>query len=138
MASFGPRIFPAYAKAGFPVIALADSAIGKAAELASEKNIPHAFDSIEQAVRFAPADAIFDIAVPATQIMTILPQLPSGAAVLIQKPMGETLEEATLIRDLCRRRGLVAAVNFPAEILAKQPRRRRAPARPDWSANCTT
>jgi len=64
---------PAYAKAGFPVIAIADSATGKAAELASEKNIPHAFDSIAEAVRFAPADAIFDIAVPATQIMTILP-----------------------------------------------------------------
>jgi predicted dehydrogenase len=103
---------PAYAKAGFPVIAVADSASGKAPELASEKSIPHAFNSIAEAVRFAPADAIFDVAVPATQIMRILPQLPTGAAVLIQKPMGETFEEATLIRDLCRQRGLIAAVNF--------------------------
>lgn len=103
---------PAYAKAGFPVIAVADSASGKAAELAAEKNIARGFDSIAEAVRFAPADAIFDIAVPATQIMTILPLLPSGAAVLMQKPMGETLDEATAIRDLCRQRGLVAAVNF--------------------------
>ena len=103
---------PAYAKAGFPVIAVADPVSGKAAELASERGIGHAFNSIEEAVRFAPPDAIFDIAVPATQIMTILPHLPSGAPVLIQKPMGETLEEATLIRDHCRNRGLVAAVNF--------------------------
>jgi predicted dehydrogenase len=103
---------PAYAKAGFPVIAIADSATGKAAELTAERKIPQAFDSIQEAVRFAPADAIFDVAVPATQIMTILPQLPSGAAVLIQKPMGETLDEARLIRDLCRQRGLIAAVNF--------------------------
>jgi predicted dehydrogenase len=103
---------PAYAKAGFPVIAIADSASGKAAELASEKGIAHSFDSIQEAVRFAPSDAIFDIAVPASQIMTILPLLPSGAAVLLQKPMGETLEEATAIRDHCRQRGLVAAVNF--------------------------
>src|ERR1700733_15048721 len=103
---------PAYAKAGFPVIAIADSASGKAAELASEKGIAHGFDSIEEAVRFAPADAIFDIAVPASQIMTILPHLPSGAAVLMQKPMGDTLEEAKAIRELCRQRGLVAAVNF--------------------------
>ena len=103
---------PAYAKASFPVIAVADPISGKAAELASEKGIAHAFDSIEEAIRFAPPDAIFDIAVPATQIITILPHLPSGAAVLIQKPMGETLEEATLIRDHCRNRGLVAAVNF--------------------------
>src|SRR5277367_4455701 len=103
---------PAYAKAGFPVIAIADSAIGKAAELASEKGIPHGFNSIEEAVRFAPADAIFDVAVPASQIMTILPQLPSGAAVLLQKPMGETLDEAKTIRDHCRQRSLIAAVNF--------------------------
>jgi predicted dehydrogenase len=103
---------PAYSKAGFPVIAIADAAPGKAEELASKKAIPHGFSSIEQAVRFAPSDAIFDIAVPATQIMTILPQLPPRAAVLIQKPMGETLDEAKAIRDLCRQRGLVAAVNF--------------------------
>jgi predicted dehydrogenase len=103
---------PAYAKAGFPVIAIADSASGKAAELASERGIAHSFDSIQEAVRFAPSDAIFDIAVPASQIMAILPLLPSGAAVLLQKPMGETLEEATAIRDHCRQRGLVAAVNF--------------------------
>ena len=103
---------PAYTKAAFPVIAIADSASGKAAELASEKNIARSFNSIEDAVRFAPSDAIFDIAVPATQILNILPQLPAGAAVLIQKPMGETLDEATRIRDLCRQRGLVAAVNF--------------------------
>jgi predicted dehydrogenase len=103
---------PAYVKANFPVVAVADSASGKAAELASEKGIARGFDSIEEAVRFAPADAIFDVAVPASQIMTILPRLPSGSAVLIQKPMGETLDEAKIIRDHCRQRGLVAAVNF--------------------------
>jgi predicted dehydrogenase len=103
---------PAYAKAGFPVIAIADSASGKAAELASEKGIARGFSSIEEAVGFAPADTIFDVAVPASQIMTILPRLPSGAAVLIQKPMGETLEEARVIRDHCRQHGLIAAVNF--------------------------
>jgi predicted dehydrogenase len=103
---------PAYAKAGFPVIAIADSTNGKAAELATEKGIARGFNSIDEAVRFAPSDAVFDIAVPASQIMTILPHLPSGAAVLMQKPMGETLEEATAIRDHCRQRGLVAAINF--------------------------
>jgi len=55
---------------------------------------------------------VFDVAVPASQIMAILPLLPKGAAVLIQKPMGETLEEARNIRELCRQRGLTAAVNF--------------------------
>lgn len=103
---------PAYQKAGFPVIAVADIARDKAAELAADWKIGHSFGSIADAVRFAPADAIFDVAVPASQIMTILPQLPAGAAVLLQKPMGETLEEARAIRDHCRRRGLTLAVNF--------------------------
>ena len=103
---------PAYAKAGFPVIALMDAAPGVAATLAAEHNIPHSFDSVAEAVRFAPADAIFDIAVPAAQILPILDHLPRGGAVLMQKPMGETLAEARAIRDLCRSRSLTAAVNF--------------------------
>jgi len=103
---------PAYAKAGFPVIAIADGIPGKAAALAAEFGTGPGFDSVAEAVRFAPEEAVFDVAVPASQIMAILPLLPKGAAVLIQKPMGETLEEAKNIRDLCRERGLTAAVNF--------------------------
>ena len=103
---------PAYRKAGFPVIALADPVPGKAAALAAETGIAHSFESIQEAIRFAPQDAVFDIAVPASQLMTILPHLPRGAAALIQKPMGETLDEARAIRQLCRDHGLTAAVNF--------------------------
>jgi predicted dehydrogenase len=50
--------------------------------------------------------------VPASAILKVLPQLPDGAAVLIQKPMGETLAEAAAIEKLCRDKGLTAAVNF--------------------------
>ena len=38
--------------------------------------------------------------------------MPDGAAVLMQKPMGDTLEEATEILRICREKGLTAAVNF--------------------------
>jgi predicted dehydrogenase len=103
---------PAYAKANFPVAALSDRAPGKAAALAARFQIPHAYDSIQEAIRQAPHDAIFDIAVPASQLLSLLPLLPEGAPVLIQKPFGETLEEARQLRDLCRARNLIAAVNF--------------------------
>src|SRR5437879_5487774 len=83
---------PAYAKAGFPVAALVDMNRERAEALAKKFNVPLGTSSIEEAIRFAPADAIFDVAVPAKAIPSILPQLPDGAAVLIQKPMGETLE----------------------------------------------
>ena len=42
----------------------------------------------------------------------ILPDLPDGAAVLIQKPMGADLDQARAIRAICRDKGLKAAVSF--------------------------
>jgi predicted dehydrogenase len=110
---------PAYTKAGFPVAAIADILPGKAQRLSAAippsalgGDVVRGFDSVEEAVRFSPANAVFDVAVPASQLLGILPLLPQGAAVLMQKPMGETLQEAKNIRALCRKRGLTAAVNF--------------------------
>lgn len=103
---------PAYEKAGFPVIGITDGVSGKAAELAAERGIANSFDSLTDAIRFAPADVVFDVAVPASQLLRILPQLPDKAVVLMQKPMGESIEEALQIRALCRSKELVAAVNF--------------------------
>jgi predicted dehydrogenase len=56
--------------------------------------------------------AVFDLALPARAIPSVLAELPEGAAVLIQKPMGENLAEAAAILEICRRRRLIAAVNF--------------------------
>jgi len=103
---------PAYEKAGFPVIGLMDQQSARAAELAAHRGIPRTFGSVAEAVRFAPLDAIFDVAVPASQLVHILPQFNHGATILMQKPMGETLEEALIIRHLCRKKGFVAGVNF--------------------------
>jgi predicted dehydrogenase len=103
---------PAYEKAGFPVFGLMDANSERAATLAAEHGISHTFASVADAVRFAPPEVVYDVAVPASQLMHILPQLPDGAAVLMQKPMGETLEEARVIRDLCRSKDLIASVNF--------------------------
>jgi predicted dehydrogenase len=103
---------PAYAKTGFPVIGIMDEVADRAQSLAAERGIPRTFATIAEAVRFAPSDAVFDVAVPASQLVHILPQLSPGSAVLMQKPMGETLEEAAAIRAICRNQGLTAAVNF--------------------------
>jgi len=103
---------PAYAKAGFPVATLVDLDLERAESLAKEFNIPRGFASIAEAIRFAPKDAIFDIATPARVLPSILSQLPDGGAVLMQKPMGDTLAEAAEILRICRSKGLTAAVNF--------------------------
>ncbi len=103
---------PAYSKAGMPVIALADPAEERARALAAAHGVEHVFGSIVEAVHFAPPDAVFDVAVPAASLLEVLAMVPDGAAVLMQKPMGETLAEAEAILALCHRKRLTAAVNF--------------------------
>jgi predicted dehydrogenase len=115
---------PAYRKAGWKVDGIYDVQVSKAAELATEFGIGKVYDSLEQAVRDSPANAVFDIAVPASGLLNVLRHLPAGAIVMMQKPMGENIEEARQILELCREKGFVAAVNFqmrfiPAVVAAK-------------------
>jgi len=103
---------PAYAKASFEVAGVYDLNRDSASNLANDFDIPAVFDSIESAVDKAPPNAVFDIAVPASALSSILPHLPDSAAALIQKPMGENIEEARTIRRICREKNLTAAINF--------------------------
>jgi predicted dehydrogenase len=103
---------PAYRKAGFPVAALVDPDTNKAQALAAKFSVSAVFASLGEALKNVPSEVIFDLAVPASAILKVLPQVPDGAAILIQKPMGETLAEAVAIERLCREKGLTAAVNF--------------------------
>src|SRR5258706_5126726 len=97
---------PAYEKAGFPVIGLMDQDGDKAAALAAERRIPHAFGSVAEAVRFAPRDAIFDVAVPPPPLFHILSHLPHNATLLIQKALGENLPKNPLICHPFPRQGV--------------------------------
>ncbi|HEX5480126.1 MAG TPA: Gfo/Idh/MocA family oxidoreductase [Dehalococcoidia bacterium] len=100
---------PVYARLGFLVAGIFDVEPAAAHARAAAAGT-HAFASLEEAV--AIAGAVFDLAVPPGEIAGILERLPRGAAVLIQKPLGRDLDEARRIRDVCRERNLVAAVNF--------------------------
>ena len=116
---------PAYQKAQFPVAALVDANLESATTLAEKFSVPLATTSLDEAIKKSPKDSVFDVAVPAGAILDVLPLLPDGAAALIQKPMGNTLEEAEQILAICRKKGLAAAVNFqlryaPVMLAAKQ------------------
>ncbi len=100
---------PAYRKAGFEVVGLFDRDRGRAATLAADWGIAAVFGTLGEAVA---TDAVFDIAAPPTAHVDLLSALPRGAAVLLQKPMGLDLSDATAIRQVCRERDLTAAVNF--------------------------
>jgi len=103
---------PAYRKAGFEVAGIVNRDRAKAVVLAETFGIRTVFGTLTEAIAGAPEGAVFDIALPASLHARALEQLPFGAAVLIQKPMGESLDEARTILEVCERRSLNAAINF--------------------------
>jgi len=103
---------PAYQIAGFEVAGITDIKQEKAVSLAQKFSIPNVYASVEEAVAEAPANVVFDIAVPASALPELLPKFPPGAGILIQKPMGEDLAQAGQLLSICREREYTAAVNF--------------------------
>jgi predicted dehydrogenase len=101
---------PVYRRLKFPVAGVYDVNAETSHETARRFDVPKVFASLPEAA-MSP-DAVFDLAVPGDQIAGVLRELPRGAAVLIQKPMGEHLAAARSIVQICRERGLVAAMNF--------------------------
>ena len=101
---------PVYHRLNFPVAGLFDIKREAAESTARRFAVPKILSSLDEAARFA--DVIFDVAVPGDQIHGVLQRLPHGAAVLIQKPMGEHLAAARQILAVCRERKLIAAMNF--------------------------
>ena len=105
---------PAYQKANFKVKGIYDKIKSKAEDLKEAFGIVEkVYDSLEELISDGKEhNAVFDLALPANLHTEILEQLPDGSAVLIQKPMGETLAQAKEILKICRRKKLVSAVNF--------------------------
>ncbi|AKR57296.1 oxidoreductase [Devosia sp. H5989] len=105
----GDAHLPAYRLAGLPVAGVYDLDLAKAGAMAEKWGI-RAFSTLEEAI--ATPNAVYDLALPPSAHLKVLPSLPDGAAVLLQKPMGSDLAEATEILKLCRAKDLRAAVNF--------------------------
>jgi predicted dehydrogenase len=103
---------PAYRKAGLAVAAVTDVDAGRATALAADWGIPTVHPSVAAAAAAHGTGVVYDVAVPPGAILSVLPDLPDGAAVLIQKPMGTDLATARAIRDLCRAKRLTSAINF--------------------------
>jgi len=101
---------PAYRKLEYPIAGIYDIRKDAALDTAVAFGIGVIFSSIDKAVSLP--GTIFDIAVPGSQILSVIERLPDGAAALIQKPMGENLTEARKILELCRAKKLKAAINF--------------------------
>lgn len=103
---------PAYKIAGFKVVGIYDIYLPKAELLARKFGIPKVYETLHQAIEGSSETTIFDLAIPGKNILEVLQLLPDNSFVLIQKPMGETLEMAKKILDCCRRKKIIAAINF--------------------------
>ena len=93
---------PVYKRLKFPVAGLYDINPDTSRDTARRFGVSTVFSSLAEAAM--SADAVFDLAVPGDQITGVLKELPRGAAVLIQKPMGEDLATARSIVGICRER----------------------------------
>lgn len=102
---------PAYRRLGFEVAGLYDVSQQTARETARIGGVPVVFESIDQAIEHT-SDAVFDVAVPASELLSVVERLPFGSAALLQKPLGRDLAEARLIAATCERRNIAAAMNF--------------------------
>jgi predicted dehydrogenase len=104
---------PAYQRLHFPIAGLFDVRLDTAQRLAPEFGVGTVYHTLTDACHAGgPEEVVFDVAVPGDQVLGVLRCLPVGAAVLIQKPMGEDLAMARDILDMCADRGLTAAMNF--------------------------
>ncbi|MCF3109201.1 Gfo/Idh/MocA family oxidoreductase [Niabella sp. CC-SYL272] len=103
---------PAYRIAGFNVKGIVDRNHQKAVVLAGKFNIPKVYDSLDAMVADQDEHVIYDCALPASEIVGVLQELPDAATVLIQKPMGERIEDARIIRDTAHAKNMRAGVNF--------------------------
>ncbi len=104
---------PAYEKAGYTVAAIFDLDGDKAKGLAEQYGIERVCVSLSEWIEVGEEKGcVYDIALPASAIIEVLQQLPDQAGVLIQKPMGENYDQAQAILEICRRKRLVAGINF--------------------------
>lgn len=103
----------AYAEAGFTVAAIASRTVAKAESVASRWGIPKVHASPEDLIA-DPQVEILDIAYPPDQqpalILAALKQ-PHIKAILAQKPLALTLEDAVMLRDAAKVAGKVLSVN---------------------------
>ena len=103
---------PAYMIASFDVAGIFDINNERAKTMAGKFGIPMVYESLEQLVEQAPPNVVFDMALPASEIVSSLIKLPDGSPVLIQKPMGNNFAEAKEILQIVRSKKLLAAINF--------------------------
>ncbi len=101
---------PAYRQAGYEVAGIWNRTRERAGQVAQQFGIAEVYGRLEDAT--ARTDVVYDIATSPQIHADMLEALPDGVPVLIQKPFGLNLDDADRLLAICRRKNLIAAVNF--------------------------
>jgi len=103
----------AYKEAGFNVVAIASRTKANAAKVAERWGIPTVHDTPEQLIKDANVD-IVDLAYPPDQQPALIRAAlkePHIKAILAQKPLALSLDEARKLRDEAKAAGKILSVN---------------------------
>lgn len=103
----------AYKEAGFPVAAIASRTASRAAEVAARWGIAKVHETPEALIADPEVD-IVDIAYPPDQqprLVRLALAAPHVKAILAQKPLALSLDEAIALRDEAARAGKILSVN---------------------------
>ncbi len=104
----------AYRKAGFRVLAITDVDASRAREVARLRGVPRVCTGVDELLEDSEIEVV-DIAVPPDQqpsvVRRILERPRRVRAILAQKPLALTLEEARRLVEECDSAGVVLAVN---------------------------
>ncbi len=104
---------PAYALDGLPVAGFHDLDPARAIALASMVRGAVAYPTLTAAVDACSVnDGVYDLALPPQAVGAVVEQLPTGSTVLLQKPFGRDLAEATALLGAIERRGIRGCVNL--------------------------
>ena len=103
---------PAYANAGFHVAGIFDLDGARAAKLAQIAGATAFASRAELIDACVAAGGVFDVALPPAAAAETLSALPVGSHLIMQKPFGRDLAEATRLLEIVRARRLRGAVNF--------------------------
>ena len=104
---------PAYAMDQTPIAGFFDIDRARAEALARATRGARAFNDIQALVAVCKAaDGVYDLALPPQAVGAVIEELPTGSTVLLQKPFGRDLAEATALLGAIERRGIRGCVNL--------------------------
>ncbi len=103
---------PAYANAGFHVAGIFDLDLARATKLAHIAGATPFASRAELIDACVASGGVFDVALPPAAAAQTLSALPVGSHLIMQKPFGRDLAEATRLLEIVRARRLRGAVNF--------------------------